>query len=124
MTNEPKSDTEGLRELLRTVYADFNARRMEEVLAWMHPEVEWPNGWEGGYVHGREGIREYWTRQWAVLDPKVEPAGMEDDGNGGIRVRVRQVVHDLKGNLISDTYVGHVYRFRDGLIARMDIQSY
>lgn len=35
---------------------DFNVRRMETVLALMHPK-KWANGTEGLHVHGREGVR-------------------------------------------------------------------
>ena len=53
-------------ELLRQLYARFNAREMEAVLAAMHENVHWANGMEGGFVEGREGVRAYWTRQWAM----------------------------------------------------------
>ncbi len=59
------------RRLLASAYREFNARNMEAVLACLHPGVEWANGMEGGHVHGRGGVRDYWTRQWAILDPHV-----------------------------------------------------
>jgi ketosteroid isomerase-like protein len=40
-------------ELLKHLYDRFNARDMEAVLATMHRDVVWANGWEGGYVHVR-----------------------------------------------------------------------
>src|SRR5258705_9031085 len=48
-------------DLLGGVYAAFNARDVDRVLAAMHPDVDWPNGMEGGYVHGRDAVRDYWT---------------------------------------------------------------
>ena len=60
-------------ELLKRLYDRFNARDMETLLAAMHEEVIWANGMEGGHVHGREGVRSYWTRQWTMIDPHVEP---------------------------------------------------
>jgi SnoaL-like domain len=60
-------------ELLRRVYALFNSRDIESVLAAMHPDVVWANGMEGGHVHGRDEVRSYWKRQWAMIDPHVEP---------------------------------------------------
>ena len=110
------------RELLEGAYADFNARRLDAVLARMTSDVVWPNGMEGGYVYGHEGVRKYWTRQWAVLDPKVEPAGITPDERGGWIVEVHQVVHDHEGKLLVDQIVRHAYQFRDSLIARMDIE--
>lgn len=35
-------------ELLQGAHRDFNARRIDAVLARMHPDVEWANGMEGG----------------------------------------------------------------------------
>lgn len=109
--------------LLAGAYADFNARRMDAVLARLHPQVEWANGMEGGHEHGREAVRAYWTRQWAILDPHVDPLAIRPADEGLWIVEVHQVVHDMQGNLLVDTIVHHAYRFADGLIARMDIQQ-
>ncbi len=111
------------RELLREAYRDFNARRLEAVLARMHPDVVWANGMEGGYVYGHGGVRDYWTRQWSVLDPHVEPVEIEAAGPEKFVVTVHQVVHDMSGNLLLDTIVHHIYLIHDGLIQKMDIQS-
>ncbi|MGO9436508.1 MAG: nuclear transport factor 2 family protein [Terracidiphilus sp.] len=112
----------GERELLKAAYRDFNARNLEAVLARLHPEVEWANGMEGGHVHGRDGVREYWTRQWAIIDPNVDPIHIELDEKGRLNVEVHQVVRDLKGAVLLDKTVHHAYRFADGLIKRMDIE--
>jgi hypothetical protein len=37
-------------------------------------------------------------------------------------VEVHQVVRDLEGKVIRDAIVHHAYRFREGLIERMDIE--
>ena len=110
------------RELLTEAYAAFNRRDIDAVLALMQPEVDWPNGMEGGRVHGHDDVRAYWTRQWGMLDPHVEPARMEDDGAGKVVVDVHQVVRDLSGNVLLDQMVQHVYAFRDGLIDQMEIR--
>ena len=109
------------RETLYTAYRDFNARNIEAILSRMHPEVEWANGMEGGHVHGRDAVRDYWTRQFTIVNPHVEPLSIEPDKQGRWLVEVHQVVHDIAGNLLRDTVVYHTYLFRDGLIARMDI---
>jgi len=89
----------------------------------MNPDVVWPNGMEGGTVHGHEGVRAYWTRQWGMIDPHVEPVGFRKDGDGRIAVSVHQVVRDLSGNVLLDRMVEHVYTLRDGLIRSMDIRE-
>jgi hypothetical protein len=111
------------QELLTATYKAFNARDIDAVLAVLHPDVDWPNGMEGGRVHGRGNVREYWTRQWAMLDPHVEPTRIEDDENGRSVVDVHQVVRDLNGNILLDQMVQHLYSIEDGLIERMDIQK-
>jgi nuclear transport factor 2 (NTF2) superfamily protein len=111
------------QDLLIAAYRAFNARNIDTILAMMRPDVDWPNGMEGGRVNGRDNVREYWTRQWGILDPHVEPVGIEEDEGGRSVVRVHQVVRDLAGNRVVDQFVEHVYTIRDGLIERMDIRE-
>jgi hypothetical protein len=111
------------REVLSAAYRDFNARNIDAVISRMHPEVEWANGMEGGHVHGRDAVRAYWTYQFTTLNPHVDPVSIEPGKNGPWVVTVHQVVRDLEGNLLLDTTVYHTYQFRDGLIARMDIEQ-
>ncbi len=115
------TETASEQDLLRGAYRDFNARRIDAVLARLHPNVAWANGMEGGHVHGREGVREYWTRQWGILDPHVDPLRIQQDEAGRWVVEVHQVVHDLNGNRLVDAIVHHAYRITSGLIERMDI---
>ena len=110
-------------KLLRRVYALFNSREIESVLAAMHPDVVWANGMEGGHVHGRDEVRSYWKRQWAIVDPHVEPVEISPNGTGEFVINVHQVVHDLKGNLLADRLVIHVFQMRNGLIERFDIRD-
>jgi ketosteroid isomerase-like protein len=108
-------------ETLISAYEAFNARNIEAVLAMMLPDVDWPNGMEGGRVLGKENVRAYWKRQWEVVDPRVEPESFDCEDSGRVVVRVHQVVRDLAGNVLLDHMVGHAYSFKDGLIACMDI---
>jgi ketosteroid isomerase-like protein len=108
-------------EFLGRLYERFNARDMVAILATMHRDVIWANGMEGGHVHGHEGVREYWTRQWAMIDPHVEPVNFGVLAEGGTEVEVHQVVRDLKGSILSDKMVRHIFRIEDGLIRRFDI---
>jgi hypothetical protein len=108
---------------LKRVYDRFNARDMEALLSAMQEDVIWANGMEGGHVHGREGVRTYWTRQWAMIDPHVEPVEFSKGPEGEVIVEVHQVVRDLNGNLLADRVVGHVFRLELGLIQRFDIRS-
>src|SRR6202045_4546141 len=103
-------------ELLQKAYTAFNRREIETVLALMHADVDWPNGMEGGRVLGTEAVREYWTRQFEVVDSHVEPKSFTTEANGRIAVHVHEVVHDKAGKLLADQMVQHVYEIRVGLI--------
>ena len=109
--------------LLDRMYAAFNARDIETVLSSLHAEVDWPNGWEGGRILGRDGVRDYWTRQWAAIDPAVTPMGYRAEPDGRLAVEVRQLVRDLDGKVLFDGTVWHVYRFQDGLVVAMEIEK-
>jgi hypothetical protein len=109
------------RELLTTAYDRFNARDIDGVLRLMQADVDWPNAWQGGRIRGHEGLRDYWTRQWAVLNPTVQPVRFRADGLGRVVVTVHQVVRDQSGNVVSDSLVEHVYQLENGLIRRMDV---
>jgi nuclear transport factor 2 (NTF2) superfamily protein len=107
---------------IHTLYDAFNTRDIDTALGAMHPDVDWPNGWEGGWVHGRDAVREYWTRQWRAIDSRVTPTDVQPTPDGRTAVTVHQVGHDHDGNLLFDATVTHVYATdEDGLITRMDI---
>jgi ketosteroid isomerase-like protein len=111
------------RDLLVSAYAAFNARDIDRALATMHADVEWPNGMEGGYVHGHDAVRDYWTRQWTLIDPDVEPRAFAAEPGGRVAVDVHQVVRDRSGNVLTAQMVQHVYVIAGGLITRMEIRK-
>ena len=90
-------------DTLRAAYRAFNARDVEAALELMHPEVEWPNAWEGGRVIGREAVRAYWTRQFESIQSTVEPERFDTRPDGTIAVTVRQTVRDAKPRPCSPT---------------------
>ena len=109
--------------LLNHLYDRFNARDTEKVIESLDENVTWANGMEGGHVQGRAGVRSYWTRQWAMVDPHVDPIAFSVGPGGEVIVDVHQVVRDLNGNLLADTKVGHVFLIENGLVKRFDIRG-
>lgn len=107
--------------LIQHAYSAFNNRDIDAALALMTEDVSWPKASEGGRVIGKEEIRAYWTRQWAEFDPHVEPLAITEEDGGKIRVRVRQLVRSLQGEVLSDSEVLHVFTINDGLIAAMNL---
>jgi hypothetical protein len=111
-----------IQDLFTKAYSAFNARDINAALSTMHPDVQWPKAFEGGYVSGHDEIRKYWTRQWTEINPKVEPIGIKERPNGTLEITVHQIVKDLQGNLMFDGTVKHIYTLQDGLLRRMDIE--
>jgi ketosteroid isomerase-like protein len=107
-------------DLVRDLYASFNARDIEAVIAHLDPDVDWPNAWEGGRLKGHDAVREYWTRQFAAIDGRVEPIAIVEDGDTAT-VTVHQTVRDLDGQLQDDRKITHTYTFRDERIVKMDV---
>ena len=120
--SEPRVPQE-LEALLRRTYAAFNARDIDAVIAVLHPNVDWPNAWEGGRLRGHAAVRSYWTRQFEAIDGSVEPQGFALAPDGRVVTDVHQVVRDRTGALIADRSVQHIYCLRDGLIDHMEFRE-
>jgi hypothetical protein len=101
---------------LRRLYAAFNARDIDTTLAGMTPDVDWANGWEGGYLKGHDEVRAYWTRQWAEVDSRAEPLAITTRPDGRVEVRAHLVGRGFEHEAT------HVYTFRDDLVAHMAIE--
>ena len=117
-------------EVLKRIYDCFNARDIDGVLGALTDDVAWANGMDGGHVHGREGVREYWTRQWAIVRPHVEPVSFDRAPDGSIVVEVLQSVRDLQGRPLQDQThglrdktVGHIFYLQEGKVTRFDIRD-
>ena len=116
--------------ILKLMYDRFNARDIDGVLDALADDVAWANGMDGGHVHGCEAVRDYWTRQWTIVIPNVEPVSFDKAADGSIVVKVQQSVYDLEGRPLQDQthglqdkMVGHVFRFQEGKVTHFDIQD-
>ena len=114
--------TNPFKEVIKKAYTAFNERNIDDALSTMQTDVQWSKAWEGGYISGHHEIKQYWTRQWTEINPKVEPIGFKERDNGSLEVKVHQNVKDLQGNLMFDGTVKHIYTFQGGLIKTMDIE--
>jgi hypothetical protein len=96
---------------------------MEGVLALLTDDVAWANAMEGTHVHGKDAIRDYWTHQWSLIDPHVEPLKIAKAADDFLVVDVHQVVKNLEGQTLIDEMVKHAFRLDGGRVQRFDIQS-
>ncbi len=111
---------ETLQSFFEDMYQNFNGRNIDLVIANMTSDVQWANGMVGGYVHGHDGVREYWTKQFDIVSSNVTPLEIDEENNV-VKIKVHQVIHDIDGNLLSDAFVHHFFTLRDGKILRFDI---
>lgn len=109
-------------QLIRNLYDRFNARDIDAVLSTLADDVVWANGMENTHVHGPEAVREYWTHQWSLINPHVDPLHISPAADGSTVVQVHLIVHDLAGKLLLEETVGHVFHVAGGRVRRFDIQ--
>ena len=109
-------------DLLHPAYTAFNARNIPAVLATLHPQVRWARAWEGDYATGHVEVQAYRTRQWQERNPRVEPLRVRERADGRLEVTVQQLVRDLRGQVVFEGPVKHVYTVQEGLLRQMGIE--
>ncbi|MFK0331335.1 nuclear transport factor 2 family protein [Rhizobium sp. NPDC090275] len=116
--------------LISHIYDRFNARDIDAVLAVLTDDVAWANGMDGGHVHGHQALRDYWTRQWSIVSPHVEPVSVRRTADGRIAAEVVQTITDLDGKPLQgqshglrDKTVVHLFQMAGDKIARFDIED-
>lgn len=109
------------QQFLQNLYDAFNNREIEKIISLMRPDVKWANGVEGGFVYGRDTVREYWLNQFKDIQPELETLKFETDENNRNVVTVHQVIKDLQGNLLADATVQQIFTIEDGLISLYEI---
>ncbi len=103
------------------MYAAYNSRDAEGLLALVTDDVDWPDG--PARLHGKDALRDYWLRQWTKIHTHDEPSTPIDLDGGRIAVRVDQTVHTPDGAPVSTGRFLHVFQIREGLAARLDIEG-
>ncbi|MGB3237457.1 MAG: nuclear transport factor 2 family protein [Geitlerinemataceae cyanobacterium] len=109
------------QQFLQSLYDAFNNREIETIISFMRPDVKWANGLEGGFVYGRDAVREYWTNQFKDIQPELETLKFETDENNRNVVTVHQVIKDVQGNLLADATVQQIFTIENGLISLYEI---
>lgn len=109
------------QEFLQNLYTAFNNREIETLIALMKPDVKWANGMQGGFVYGRDAVREYWEKQFELLKSHLEPLSFELDEAGRAVVTNQLVVSDLEDNILLDKKVKHLFTIENGLIKSFEI---
>ena len=122
MISKQNNKMEDPENFLQDLYKNFNDRKIDLVISKMTGDVKWANGMDGGYVHGHDAVKDYWTRQFTMVSSKVSPLEIEA-GKDIVKIKVHQVVHDLNGNLLADEFVYHIFHLQENKIAVFEISE-
>ena len=109
------------KEFLQNLYDAFNRREIETIISLMRSDVKWANGLEGGFVYGRDAVREYWTDQFRAIQPELATLKFETDEQNRNVVTVHQIIKDLQGNVLADATVHQIFTIENGLISLYEI---
>jgi hypothetical protein len=109
------------QQFLKNLYEAFNRREIETIIALMQPDVKWANGMEGGFVYGRDAVREYWRKQFETMRSQLEPLDYETDERRRDVVTVRLIIRDLAGNLLLEKTVRQIFTIENNLISLFEI---
>ena len=120
MISKQNNKMEDPENFFQDIYKNFNDRKIDLVISKMTGDVKWANGMDGGYVHGHDAVKDYWTRQFTTVSSKVSPLEIEA-GKDIVKIKVHQVVHDLNGNLLADELVYHLFHLQENKIAVFEI---
>ena len=109
------------QQFLQNLYDAFNNREIETIISFMHPDVKWANGVEGGFVYGRDAVREYWTNQFKDIQVELETLKFETDENNRNVVTAHQVIKDSQGNLLADATIQQIITNEEGMNSLYEI---
>lgn len=110
--------------VLRRAYELFNDRRVDELLALMAVDVQWPDVANSSVLRNKDALRSYWQAQFEVAHPVVEPERFMSAGQDVVAV-VNQRVTDHAGAVIVPAHVVyHRYTFdAEGLVRGMTVST-
>ena len=110
---------ENIKSFFENIYQNFNEKKIDLIINKMMDDVQWANGMDGGYVWSSWCAR-ILDAAFSLVSSNVTPLEIFKE-NDVIKIKVKQVVHDVNGNLLSDDIVCHYFTLKDGKVARLDI---
>jgi SnoaL-like protein len=106
---------------LERAYSCFNERRIDELLAMMTDDVQWPDVANGTVLEGKASIMRYWEAQFDVGNPTVIPTDFFPVGSDLVAVIEQRILDHHGEPLASPSTVFHRYSFKDDLVSRMTV---
>lgn len=114
---------EGRVAALRAAYESFNRQDLTDVLALLTDDVLWPDVVNDTTLVGKEAVRAYFERVFAVAGMRVTVGELITMGDA-VLVTTYQRFSELDGKpLGSPRTVVNRFTFRGELVSRMDVTS-
>ncbi|MBO9707588.1 MAG: nuclear transport factor 2 family protein [Caulobacter sp.] len=108
--------------LLAPFYEAYNRRDIPAALRFLTPDVDWPDLAEGGRLIGAEALAASWKRNVRSIQVEMAPFAYGVASDNRLVADLVMTVHNLRGQLWSETLVRHLFTLHDGLISRMDVE--
>jgi NAD(P)-dependent dehydrogenase (short-subunit alcohol dehydrogenase family) len=121
--DEANGRSQAHENLVRRAYDAFNNRAIEDGIALMDPEVDWPKVPEGGFVHGQEQVRKHWREQFSQVDPHIDISDVREKTDNRVEALVRQIVRRHDGTEVSDDWLVHLFTIANDRIKRLDVKT-
>lgn len=111
-------------KIVLAAYEAYNARDADALLEYVTEDVNWPDGTtddKSKRLHGREALRQYWLKQWAVSRTRDTPTEALELPDGRVKVSLDQIVRAIDGKELSRGRFEYLFELRGPLISRLDI---
>lgn len=109
--------------LVTRLYEALNRQDVDALVALVHPLVDWQDLLNGGRRSGPEDMRDYWTRQFAIIRPEIAPISFDRLPDGRLAAHVMMTVLSTEGRLWEQGFARFAFVIEDGLIRQMDAIS-
>lgn len=81
------------------------------------------NGMDGGFIFGRDDVREYRRAQFELIRSQLEPLKFERDDNNRSVVTVHHIVRDRRGELLTEMTNRHLFTVENDLVVLFEISD-
>lgn len=107
--------------LVREAYDRFNDADISGLIDLLDPDVELPDVLSGGTIRGTEAIRQYWEREFELVEPSILASEIVEVGDA-VLVVVFQEIHERGSGQRLGQGVAAVHRvtFRGDRIAAIE----
>ena len=108
---------------VRAAYESFNRQDLDGALGFLADDVEWPDVITGSLLEGKEAVRAYFERVFAVVSMRITLGDLIPIGDAVLATTYQQF-YDLDGSVLgTPRMVVNRYTFEGDHATRMEVTS-